>query len=107
MIHLIFYVPLTHAEKVKEAVFQAGAGRIGDYEHCCWEVRGKGQFRPLKGASPYIGQTEVLEKVEELKVELVCQDHLLDLVIQALKSAHPYETPAYIALKGLDFIPET
>ena len=105
MIHLIFYVPLTHAEKVKKAVFEAGAGRIGDYDQCSWEIQGHGQFRPLKGASPYIGQVNALEKVEELKVELVCQEHLLASVIQALKSAHPYETPAYFAFKALDLNP--
>lgn len=105
MIHLIFYVPLTHAEKVKKAVFDAGAGRIGDYDQCSWETQGQGQFRPLKGASPYIGQINTLEKVEELKVELVCQEDLLSSVIQALKTAHPYETPAYFAFKALDFNP--
>jgi hypothetical protein len=105
MMHLIFYVPVTHAEEVKEAVFEAGAGRIGDYDQCSWEVRGQGQFRPLKGATPYIGQINALEKVEELKVEMVCPDHLLASVIQALKASHPYECPAYFAFHAMDFAP--
>ncbi len=103
MFNLVFYVPLTHAEKVKEAVFQAGAGRLGDYDQCCWEVKGQGQFRALKGATPYVGQVNKLEKVEELKVELLCQEEAVESVIQALKGAHPYQTPAYFLLKAVDF----
>jgi hypothetical protein len=95
MYKLAFFVPLEDAEGVKEAVFVTGAGRIGDYEACCFETRGTGQFRPLDGASPHIGQVGDLEKVEEVKVEMVCRDDLIHDAIEALRAAHPYEEPAF------------
>lgn len=102
MIQLIFYVPLTHAEIVKEAVFKAGAGQLGNYDCCSWETRGVGQFRALAGASPYRGDVGEIEEVEELKVELYCPESRLKEVIQALRESHPYETPAFFALKAMD-----
>ncbi|MDR9440434.1 MAG: NGG1p interacting factor NIF3 [Halomonas sp.] len=95
MYKLTFYVPVAEAEAVKEAVFATGAGRIGDYEACCFQTRGTGQFRPLEGADPHIGRVGDLEQVEELKVELVCEDGLIRQAVDALKTAHPYEEPAY------------
>ncbi|TDR56286.1 hypothetical protein DFP85_104210 [Halomonas ventosae] len=95
MYKLAFFVPVAEAEAVKEAVFATGAGRIGDYEACCFQTRGTGQFRPLEGADPHIGRVGDLEQVEELKVELVCEDALIDKALAALKSAHPYEEPAF------------
>ena len=95
MYKLNFYVPESHLEKVKEALFNAGAGRIGKYDHCCWQSRGLGQFRALDGSKPYIGQKGEVEQVEEFKVELVCSDISLDKVLAALISSHPYEEPAY------------
>ena len=97
MYKLIFFVPLNDAETVKEAVFSTGAGRIGDYEACCFETRGTGQFRPLDNANPHIGQVGELEKVEEVKVELVCEDRLIHAAVAALRAAHPYEEPAFDA----------
>jgi hypothetical protein len=95
MYKLCFYVPQSHLEAVKEAVFNAGAGRIGNYEHCCWQVLGQGQFRPLAGSNPYIGQPDEIETVAEYKVEMVLEDARLTAVVTALKQAHPYEEPAY------------
>lgn len=95
MYKLAFFVPLNAAETVKKAVFETGAGRIGDYEACCFETRGHGQFRPLTGADPHIGAVGELEHVEELKVELVCEDGIIQSAVAALKLAHPYEEPAY------------
>lgn len=95
MFKLVFYVPATAKETVKQAIFQAGAGAIGDYEHCCWEVQGEGQFRPLLGAQPHIGQIDKLETVSEFRVEMVCNDDRIRAAVAALKSAHPYEEPAY------------
>lgn len=95
MYKLAFFVPVEDAESVKEAVFETGAGRIGDYEACCFQTRGTGQFRPLNGAAPHIGQVGTLEKVEECKIELVCEDELIKAAIAALKLAHPYEEVAY------------
>ncbi len=102
MHQLVFYVPESHLEKVKEAIFATGAGRIGDYEACCWQTLGKGQFRPLPGSDPYVGDTGKLEQVDEWKVELVCEDHLVEQAVAALKAAHPYEKPAYQVWRTLD-----
>ncbi len=99
MYKLTFYVPDTHLETVKDAVFAAGAGRIGNYEACSWQVMGQGQFRPLQGATPFIGQPHQLETVDEWRVEMVVADALIHDAITALKQAHPYETPAFDASK--------
>lgn len=89
------YVPESHLEPVKEALFKAGAGRVGDYDRCCWQTQGQGQFRPLEGSDPYAGEQGKIETVAEYKLELVCdEDHLIKAV-QAMIEAHPYETPAY------------
>ncbi|KPB57995.1 Uncharacterized protein AC510_1506 [Pseudomonas amygdali pv. myricae] len=82
-------------DEVKNAVFAAGAGRIGAYDHCSWQVLGQGQFRPLNGSQPFVGQSGVVESVEEWKVELVVADDLIQQAVLALKQSHPYETPAY------------
>ncbi|MEX1198474.1 MAG: YqfO family protein [Pseudohongiellaceae bacterium] len=95
MYKLCFFVPEDHAEPVKQAVFDAGGGRIGDYDCCAWQTRGDGQFRALDGADPFLGRVGEVERVSELKVELVCRDELVRAVIDAMKAAHPYEEPAY------------
>lgn len=92
---LIFYVPDTHLESVKQAVFSAGAGAMGDYDSCCWQVKGQGQFRPLKGADPHIGKVDELEIVDEYRVEMVVQEEVKAEVVSALLSSHPYEEVAY------------
>lgn len=101
MVHLAFYVPREHAEKVKQAMFDAGGGRIGNYDHCSFESEGLGQFRPLEGSNPFLGKKGDLEQVIELKVEMVCEDDLVGAVVAAMKKAHPYETPAYYAIELL------
>ena len=95
MFKLCFFVPDSHLESVKSALFEAGAGRIGLYDQCCWQVLGHGQFRPLPGSEPHLGSTGALECLEEWKVELVVEAHHIQAVVAALKAAHPYETPAY------------
>jgi len=92
---LAFFVPPTHLEAVKQAVFAAGGGRLGAYDQCCWQVLGEGQFRPLDGSQPFIGQSGIVERVVEWKVELVVDEGVIADVVTALKAAHPYETPAY------------
>ena len=71
MLKLIYYVPQSHLEETKQAVFAAGAGGIGNYEHCAWQVLGTGQFKPVKGANPFIGELDVLEHVAEWRVETI------------------------------------
>lgn len=95
MYKLVFFVPTTHLEQVKEAVFSTGAGQIGDYSQCCWQVLGQGQFLPSDNASPFIGQQGEIERLDEYRVEMVCDDEKIRQAVQALKQAHPYEEPAY------------
>lgn len=101
MYKLCFYVPESHLEPVKQAVFAAGGGRIGDYDSCCWQVAGQGQFRPLAGSDPYLGRQGEVEQVAEYRVELVCDREHITAVLGALKAAHPYEEPAYDVLQVL------
>ncbi len=103
MYKLAFFVPLSHVEQVKNALFAAGAGRIGAYDSCSWQVLGQGQFRPLDGSQPFMGHTGQIESVEEWKVELVVSDGLIQQAVAALKHSHPYETPAYEVWKLADF----
>jgi structural toxin protein (hemagglutinin/hemolysin) RtxA len=97
--HLYFYVPADSAEAVKEALFDKGAGVVGDYLRCAWQTEGRGQFYPVAGANPTIGETGKLETVNELKVEMVCTENRVHDVIDELKRVHPYEEPAYGAWK--------
>lgn len=95
MYKLCFYVPESHLEKTKSAVFAAGAGHIGDYDHCCWQAKGQGQFRALSGSKPFVGEQDTLEVVEEYRVEMVCAEERLQAAVAALRLAHPYEEPAF------------
>lgn len=101
---LCFYVPEDHAEAVKTAVFEAGAGRIGNYDCCSFQVRGRGQFRPLDGSNPYIGDQGEIETVDEFRVEMICAEEHLKAALSALRLAHPYEEPA-IDLWKLEDLP--
>lgn len=95
MYKLVFFVPESHLEVVKTAVFAAGAGKLGHYDQCCWQALGQGQFRPLAGANPYLGKTGELEYLPEYRVELVCAAEYIRATIAALRAAHPYEEPAF------------
>ena len=95
MYKLCFFVPASHLFEVKQALFDAGAGRIGNYDCCCWQTLGSGQFRPLPNSQPYLGVQGQIETVEEYKVEMVCEDNFIASAVDALKKAHPYEEPAY------------
>ncbi len=99
MYKLCFFVPEDCKEKVKEAVFTAGGGRIGNYDQCCFETKGRGQFRALENANPTLGELNELSFVDEVKVELVVSDENISKVLRALKENHPYEEPAYDVFK--------
>ena len=92
---LVTYVPGKSLENVKRALFSAGAGRIGSYSSCSWEVKGQGQFKPEAGSSPFLGEANKLERIDEYRLELVCPDRDIKKIVQAMLEAHPYETPAY------------
>ena len=95
MYKLVFFVPLDHAEAVKQALFDSGAGRYDRYDSCSWQTPGTGQFRPLAGSDPYLGTEGRIEHVPELRVEMVCRDEVVRSAVDALIGVHPYEEPAY------------
>lgn len=89
------YVPEQYADKVTNAIFAEGAGKIGNYDQTSFNINGTGTFRPLKGAKPFMGKRGVKESVKEVKIETVVPERLIDSVVKAMKSVHPYEEPAY------------
>eukprot|EP01054_Gregarina_sp_Poly1_P006591 Gregarina_sp_Poly_1__6590@NODE_3538_length_1026_cov_138_251303_g2246_i0_p1_GENE_NODE_3538_length_1026_cov_138_251303_g2246_i0NODE_3538_length_1026_cov_138_251303_g2246_i0_p1_ORF_typecomplete_len144_score20_58CutA1/PF03091_15/8_2e02CutA1/PF03091_15/0_0022PII/PF00543_22/0_004_NODE_3538_length_1026_cov_138_251303_g2246_i0444875 len=91
----VFFSPPDHTEQVKNAIFEAAGGRIGKYDRCSFQVRGQGQFRPLEGSNPHIGRVNEITTVEEDMVEVLVAEAQIESVINALKKAHPYETPAW------------
>ncbi len=95
MYSIIVYIPSSHLDQVKEAMFEAGAGKIGQYDRCCWQVVGEGQFRPLAQSNPYTGDEGEQNSVSEYRVEMICDLDHVAAVIRAMQDAHPYETPAY------------
>jgi hypothetical protein len=97
--HVFFYVEPAHAEAVKEAMFAAGAGRIGNYAGCAWQCAGTGQFRPGALAKPFIGSPGQDERVEELRIEMIVGEECVDAVIGALRRSHPYEEPVFGVLR--------
>ena len=100
---LVTYVPEESLENVKSAIFTAGAGKIGNYSSCSWEVevKGQGQFKPEVESSPFLGEVNKLEKTDEYRLELVCPDRDIKDIVRAMLKAHPYETPAYHLVKVL------
>ena len=95
MLKLIYYVIESHLESTKQAIFDAGAGGIGNYEQCAWQVLGTGQFKPVKGANPFLGELDQLEHLPEWRVETIVPEDRAKQVLEALKASHPYEEPAY------------
>lgn len=91
----VVYVPPENAEAVRAAMFEAGAGHIGDYSHCSWSVTGIGQFLPHDGASPTIGRVGTVERVPEDRVEVIAPARARAAVLAAMRAAHPYEEPAF------------
>lgn len=102
MYKLSFFVPEEALERVKTAVFTAGAGKIGKYDQCCWQVKGRGQFRPLVDSDPTIGEHGEMCTLTEWKVEMVCDDGQIRSALIALKAVHPYEEVAYEVVRLVD-----
>jgi dinuclear metal center YbgI/SA1388 family protein len=89
------YTPENAIDKVTSAMHEAGAGIIGNYSHCATYFDTYGQYKPLENSNPFQGQHGTLEKVQERKIELLCEEYNLHDVINAMIKAHPYETPVY------------
>lgn len=106
MYKLCFYVPETHVDAVKQAAFDAGAGHVGDYDSCSWQVLGSGQFRPLAGSAPFLGQQGNVQIVPEYRVEMVCTAACIKAAVSAMLAAHPYEEPAWDVIAMVTELPQ-
>ena len=93
-VKIVVFVPETHADIVRKAMGEAGAGLVGDYKHCSFSIKGSGRFIPLETAHPTIGKIGELVEVKEERIETVCYKYELDKIIQAIKKVHPYEEVA-------------
>lgn len=91
----VVYVPRENSEAVQAAMFEAGAGHIGDYSQCSWSITGIGQFLPHEGASPAVGSVGTVERVTEDRFEVVAPARIRAAVLTAMRAAHPYEEPAF------------
>ena len=92
---LNFYVPQAQAEQVRNAMFAAGAGKLGNYDECSFSSNGEGSFRPSQNSSPYFGKKGERHIEDELQIQMVFQKHLTPQIVEVLLSSHPYEEVAY------------
>jgi hypothetical protein len=92
---LVVFVPREALDPVRDALFAAGAGRIGDYQRCSWYTAGTGTFLGGEGTAPTVGERGREERVAELRLETVFPEESQDEVLAALRDAHPYEEPAF------------
>jgi len=92
---LVVFVPPAALDAVRDALFAAGAGRIGAYERCSWYTEGTGTFLGGEGTAPVVGERGVEERVPELRLETVFPAEAYDAVVAALRAVHPYEEPAF------------
>lgn len=97
---LVVFVPTSDTRRLIDALAEAGAGAVGDYDRCAWSTEGVGTFRPLAGARPTIGQVGAIEQVVETRVEMVVPLRRRGAVVEALRASHPYEEPAFDLLAG-------
>jgi dinuclear metal center YbgI/SA1388 family protein len=92
---IITYVPEAYSEKVRRALFDAGAGHIGNYDSCSYNIKGMGTFRGGENSNPFAGKKGLLSNEEEIRIETIAKKENLNSIVSALKQAHPYEEPAY------------
>jgi hypothetical protein len=91
---VVVTVPEDEADKLREAIGDAGSGKVGNYIHCSFSLKGTGRFLPIDGANPTIGQVGQLEEVAEERIEITCNDENVKAVASAIRGAHSYEEPA-------------
>jgi len=99
---VITFVPPTHVTPVAQAMYEAGAGRIGHYAQCGFQTEGTGTFLPLEEANPFIGERGKFKQIQEIRLETVVKADHVQKVIAALRKTHPYETPAFDVFKHHD-----
>lgn len=102
LVKLVVFVPDADADKVRLALGEAGAGKIGNYSFCSFSTKGIGMFLPEEGAQPAIGHVGTLQTVIEQKIEVLCEREKLAHIVAAMKAAHPYEEVAFDLIPLLD-----
>lgn len=95
LLKLVTFIPATHLEEVRQAIFNAGGGTIGNYDSCSFNISGEGTFKANEGANPFVGEINTLHKEPEIRFETILPRHLENEVVGALLNAHPYEEVAY------------
>lgn len=93
-VKIVVFAPLSHADAVRKALTEAGAGHIGNYDSCSFSSRGVGRFRGLEGTTPFVGESGKLEEAEEERIETICPHEKMEAALEAVKAVHPYEEPA-------------
>jgi len=94
-VKFVVFVPISHADAVRKALGEAGAGKIGNYDFCSFSSRGTGRFRGNEKANPAIGESGKHEAVEEERIEVIMPREILKEVIEKVKAVHPYEEVAF------------
>jgi hypothetical protein len=91
LVKLVVFVPEENADEVRQALGEAGAGRIGEYSFCSYSIKGVGRFKPSQNANPHIGSADKLEAVDEERIEVACEKDQAAEIIEVIKKVHPYE----------------
>ena len=97
MIVIVVFAPISHADAVRAALADGGAGQIGEYSACSFSARGEGRFKPSGSADPFSGVKGELSVVDEVRIEAVCTRDRAKAAVTAMLAAHPYEEPAWHA----------
>jgi dinuclear metal center YbgI/SA1388 family protein len=92
---IVTFVPNAHYEHLRQAMFDAGAGHIGNYDSCSYNIKGIGTFRGNENTNPFVGEKGILHNEQEIRIETIAKQENLNKIISALKQNHPYEEPAY------------
>lgn len=95
LVKVVIYVPAKNAARVKDAIFSAGGGHIGNYSECSFSVNGTGSFRPEEGSNPVIGEHGKREELEEVRIEVIVQNYKSQRMVDAVREVHPYDEMAY------------
>lgn len=91
LVKLVVFVPEKNADEVRQALGEAGAGKIGEYSFCSYSLKGVGRFKPSDNANPHIGSAGKLEEVDEERIEVACEKEQAADIIKVIKAVHPYE----------------
>lgn len=94
-VKIVVFAPKTHTDIVRQAMGDAGAGRIGNYSHCSFSVNGVGRWKPMDGAKPYIGEVGKFEEAIEERIECECDRSIAKIVVESIRKVHPYEKVAF------------